>query len=62
MLAPTAADISAYIGLATLLFAATVALAVTDLKRAIAYSTISQIGYMVVAVSIGAYAARDVPS
>jgi NADH-quinone oxidoreductase subunit L len=57
VLAPTAADISAYIGLATLLFAATVALAVTDLKRAIAYSTISQIGYMVVAVSIGAYAA-----
>jgi NADH-quinone oxidoreductase subunit L len=56
-LAPTAADISAFIGLATLLFAATVALAVTDLKRIIAYSTISQIGYMVVGVSIGAYAA-----
>jgi NADH-quinone oxidoreductase subunit L len=56
-LAPTAADISAFIGLATLLFAATVALAATDLKRVIAYSTISQIGYMIVAVSIGAYAA-----
>jgi NADH-quinone oxidoreductase subunit L len=56
-LAPTAADISAYMGLATLLFAATVALTVTDLKRVIAYSTISQIGYMIVAVSIGAYAA-----
>jgi len=56
-LAPTAADISAYIGLATLLFAATVAIAVTDLKRVIAYSTISQIGYMVVGVSIGAYGA-----
>jgi NADH-quinone oxidoreductase subunit L len=56
-LAPTAADISAFIGLATLLFAATVALTVTDLKRVIAYSTISQIGYMIVAVSIGAYAA-----
>src|ERR687888_196881 len=56
-LAPTAADISAFIGLATLIFAATVALAVTDLKRIIAYSTISQIGYMVVGVSIGAYAA-----
>jgi NADH-quinone oxidoreductase subunit L len=55
--APTAADISAFIGLATLIFAATVALAVTDLKRIIAYSTISQIGYMVVGVSIGAYAA-----
>jgi NADH-quinone oxidoreductase subunit L len=57
VLAPTAADISALIGLATLIFAATVALAVTDLKRIIAYSTISQIGYMVVGVSIGAYAA-----
>ncbi|MEO8092343.1 MAG: NADH-quinone oxidoreductase subunit L [bacterium] len=56
-LAPTAADIAAFVGLATLIFAATVALVVTDLKRIIAYSTISQIGYMIVAVSIGAYAA-----
>ena len=54
-LAPTAADIAAFVGLATLIFAATVALAVTDLKRIIAYSTISQIGYMIVGVSIGAY-------
>jgi NADH-quinone oxidoreductase subunit L len=57
VLAPTAADIAAFIGLATLLMAATVALVVTDLKRAIAYSTMSQIGYMVVGVSIGAYGA-----
>jgi NADH-quinone oxidoreductase subunit L len=56
-LAPTAADIAAFVGLATLLIAATIALAVTDLKRIIAYSTMSQIGYMVVGVSIGAYAA-----
>jgi NADH-quinone oxidoreductase subunit L len=56
-LAPTAADVAAWLGLATLIFAASVALAVTDLKRIIAYSTISQIGYMVVGVSIGAYAA-----
>jgi NADH-quinone oxidoreductase subunit L len=55
VLAPTAADIAAFTGLATLIFAATVALTVTDLKRIIAYSTISQIGYMVVGVSIGAY-------
>jgi NADH-quinone oxidoreductase subunit L len=54
-LAPTAADIAAFVGLATLIYAATVALAVTDLKRIIAYSTISQIGYMIVGVSIGAY-------
>jgi NADH-quinone oxidoreductase subunit L len=56
-LAPTAADIAAFGGLATLIIAATIALAVTDLKRIIAYSTMSQIGYMVVGVSIGAYAA-----
>jgi NADH-quinone oxidoreductase subunit L len=56
-LAPTAADVGAIIGAATLLFAATVALAVTDLKRIIAYSTISQIGYMVLGVSVAAYGA-----
>ncbi len=55
-LAPTAADIAAFVGLATLLIAATIALAVTDLKRIIAYSTMSQIGYMVMGVAIGAYA------
>jgi NADH-quinone oxidoreductase subunit L len=56
-LAPTAADVAAFIGLLTLIMAATIALVVTDLKRIIAYSTMSQIGYMVVAVSIGAYTA-----
>jgi NADH-quinone oxidoreductase subunit L len=56
-LAPTAADIAAFVGLATLLIAATIALVVTDLKRIIAYSTMSQIGYMVVGVGIGAYSA-----
>ena len=48
----------AFIGLATLLIAATIALVVTDLKRIIAYSTMSQIGYMIVGVSIGAYCGR----
>ncbi|MEJ7876290.1 MAG: proton-conducting transporter membrane subunit, partial [Solirubrobacterales bacterium] len=56
-LAPTAADIAAFGGLATLIVAATIALVVTDLKRIIAYSTMSQIGYMIVGVSIGAYTA-----
>ena len=56
-LAPTAADIAAAVGLATLLVAGSIALVVTDLKRIIAYSTMSQIGYMVVGVSIGAYSA-----
>jgi NADH-quinone oxidoreductase subunit L len=55
--APTAADVGAIVGCATLIFAGTVALAVTDLKRVIAYSTISQIGYMVMGVSIAAYSA-----
>jgi NADH-quinone oxidoreductase subunit L len=56
-IALTAADIAAIIGLVTLLIAATIALVVTDLKRIIAYSTMSQIGYMVMGVGIGAYSA-----
>jgi NADH-quinone oxidoreductase subunit L len=56
-LAPTAADIVAVGGLVTLLVAATIALVVTDLKRIIAYSTMSQIGYMMVGVGIGGYSA-----
>jgi NADH-quinone oxidoreductase subunit L len=56
-LAPTAADVAAFAGLATLLVAGTIAIAMTDLKRAIAYSTMSQIGYMIMGVSIGAYSA-----
>jgi NADH-quinone oxidoreductase subunit L len=56
-LAPTAADVGAIIGCATMLIAASIAMVVTDLKRVIAYSTMSQIGYMVMAVSSAAYAA-----
>jgi NADH-quinone oxidoreductase subunit L len=55
-LAPTAANVGAFVGLGTLLIAGTIALAQTDLKRSIAYSTMSQIGYMIMGVSIGAYA------
>ncbi|MGH2870080.1 MAG: NADH-quinone oxidoreductase subunit L, partial [Solirubrobacteraceae bacterium] len=55
--APTAADVGAIIGCATLLIAATIAIVQTDLKRVIAYSTMSQIGYMVMGVSVGAYSA-----
>ncbi|HEX2398042.1 MAG TPA: NADH-quinone oxidoreductase subunit L [Solirubrobacteraceae bacterium] len=55
--APAAADVGAIMGCATLLVAATIGLAVTDLKRVIAYSTMSQIGYMIMGVSSGAYAA-----
>jgi NADH-quinone oxidoreductase subunit L len=55
--APTAADVGAIVGCATLIIAATIGLVVTDLKRVIAYSTMSQIGYMVMAVSSAAYSA-----
>ena len=55
--APIAADVGAIIGCLTLLIAATIGLVVTDLKRVIAYSTMSQIGYMIMAVSSAAYAA-----
>jgi len=55
--APTAQDVGAVIGAATLLVAGTVGLAQVDIKRVIAYSTMSQIGYMIMGVSVGAYAA-----
>jgi NADH-quinone oxidoreductase subunit L len=56
-LAPTASSIVAFVGIATALFAATMALVATDIKRVLAYSTVSQLGYMVFAVGVGAYAA-----
>ena len=56
-LAPTAADVGAVVGTVTLLIAATIAVTATDLKRVIAYSTMSQIGYMILGVSVAAYGA-----
>ena len=53
----SAAAVGAIIGCLTLFVSATIGLVVTDLKRIIAYSTMSQIGYMVMAVSSGAYVA-----
>jgi NADH-quinone oxidoreductase subunit L len=55
--APTAADVGAIGGCVTLVVAATVALVMTDIKRVIAYSTMSQIGYMIMGVCVGAYSA-----
>jgi NADH-quinone oxidoreductase subunit L len=55
--APAAADVGTVIGCLTMLIAASIGLVVTDLKRVIAYSTMSQIGYMIMAVSSAAYAA-----
>jgi NADH-quinone oxidoreductase subunit L len=56
-LVPSAQDVGAIVGAATLLIAGTIGLAQTDIKRVIAYSTMSQIGYMIMGVSVGAYAA-----
>jgi NADH-quinone oxidoreductase subunit L len=56
-LAPAAQDTGAVLGALTLLIAGTIALTQTDIKRVIAYSTMSQIGYMIMGVSVGAYAA-----
>ncbi len=56
-LAPAAQDTGAVIGAATLLIAGTIAVTQTDIKRVIAYSTMLQIGYMIMGVSVGAYAA-----
>jgi NADH-quinone oxidoreductase subunit L len=56
-LSDAAALVGAIVGCVTLLVAGTIALAVTDLKRVIAYSTMSQIGYMIMGVSAGAYVA-----
>ena len=55
--APDAAAVGSIVGCVTLLIAATIGLVVTDLKRVIAYSTMSQIGYMIMAVSSAVYAA-----
>jgi NADH-quinone oxidoreductase subunit L len=56
-LAPSSAAWVAGIGVATALFAATIALTQTDLKRILAYSTISQLGFMFLAVGVGGYVA-----
>jgi len=56
-LAPASSWVVAIVGAATALYAATIALVQTDLKRVLAYSTISQLGYMFLAVGVGAYAA-----
>ncbi len=56
-LSPIASDTVAVVGAATALLAATIAIAQNDIKRVLAYSTISQLGYMVMAVGVTAYTA-----
>jgi NADH-quinone oxidoreductase subunit L len=55
--APTAMFVVAVIGAATALFAATIGLAQNDIKKVLAYSTISQLGYMFLACGLGAFTA-----
>ena len=56
-LAPLTLAVIAIIGTATAFFAATIALTQNDIKKVLAYSTISQLGYMFLAVGIGAFSA-----
>jgi NADH-quinone oxidoreductase subunit L len=56
-LAPLTMGVVAWIGGLTAVFAATIALVQTDIKRIVAYSTISQLGYMFLGCGVGAYAA-----
>ena len=56
-LAPTAMAVVAVIGAATALFAASMGVVQNDIKKVLAYSTISQLGYMFLALGVGAFAA-----
>jgi len=55
-LSPTAMSVVAVTGAVTMLLGATIALTQTDIKRVVAYSTVSQLGYMIMACGLGAYA------
>lgn len=56
-LSPTAMTVVAITGGATMVLGATIALTQHDIKRVVAYSTVSQLGYMIMACGLGAYAA-----
>ena len=55
MHAPEASELVAVVGALTALFAATIAITQTDIKKVLAYSTVSQLGFMFVALGVGAY-------
>jgi len=54
-LSPFAMEVVAVVGICTALFAATIGLAQNDIKKVLAYSTVSQLGYMFLALGVGAY-------
>jgi NADH-quinone oxidoreductase subunit L len=54
-LAPTTLEVIAIVGVATAIFAATIAITQTDIKKVLAYSTVSQLGYMFLGLGVGAY-------
>jgi NADH-quinone oxidoreductase subunit L len=56
-LAPLAMDVVAVVGALTAIFAASIALVQNDIKKVLAYSTISQLGYMFLALGVGAFSA-----
>lgn len=55
MLAPLTMNVIAIVGLATAILAATIAITQTDIKKVLAYSTVSQLGYMFLGLGVGAY-------
>jgi len=57
LLTPTALLFVAYIGAVTLIGSALIAIVMTDIKRVLAYSTISQLGYMILALGVGGWVA-----
>ena len=56
VLSPTALAVVAAVGAVTAIFAATIALTQNDIKKVLAYSTVSQLGYMMLACGVGAFA------
>ncbi len=57
LLTPDALHVIAFIGASTAFMAATIAITQNDIKRVLAYSTVSQLGYMVLGLGVGAYSA-----
>ena len=56
-MAPVASAVVILVGAGTAIFAAVIGIAQTDIKKVLAYSTVSQLGYMMIGVGVGAYAA-----